>query len=581
MIKGNFKRGDLRLNDYYAEKYNLDEYSKKSEPRERAPKSGSRSRANSPKSARRTDSRSKSTQNKNPKNKPPQKKSKRVAFALVAVVAVAGIGALAFLIGSNMYRNYRKGLPFHYSQRVTVGGIDIGGLTAKEAKAKLRSESITAVEDISLTVNANGKAKEFTKEDFTYKFDYKTPLSEAKEYSLREQGLYEAPEGALEEETEFTTDNPEFNLTYEVKPDSIANQVEKLAHKVDCEPENARVKEFHPFAENRFTYKDGEDGYRLDKEWLTTEISSFFGNRERELTIDAEYETLEPDISVADLKENIVGLSKATSYSNNTLDGTHNMAVALDACNGSIIEPGGTWSFNDHTGDSNKEELGYRNAQVIVDKKIEEGVGGGICQASTTIFKAAVLANMGIVERHNHYWASAYAYAGEDATIDYPNLDLKLRNNTDYQMFIECKADGRTLIVNIYGYQSPEYDNIRIYSENYEIEKKKSFKSRMYRVLYKDHEIVREETLCTSTYSLTDNHSVRTEDKGTFRTTVNGYTQTEVVEKPTEPTTKPTSATTAPSTAPTEPQTEKTTETEEPTEQATTEEPPTEAPQGE
>lgn len=541
------------MNDYYSNKYNLDEYSKKTEPEQRVPQARQRSRANSraksAQSAKRTSARrsrqpdsARRNAPKKPNRKPPMKKSRKIILTFAAIVVAVGVGAIAFAVGSNMYRNYRKSLPFHYSQRVTVAGIDISGLTIEEAKEKLKAENMTAVRDISLTVNANGTTKQFKKEDFTYKFDYKTPLKEAKEYSLREQGLYDPPAGVVEDATEFTTDNPEFPMTYEVESDSITGQVEKLSKKVDSDPENARVKKFHPFAENRFTYKQGKDGYRLDKEWLATEISYFFADNKKKATIDAAYETLEPDISVDDLKKNIVGLSKATSYSTNTIDGTHNMAVALDACNGSVIEPGETWSFNDHTGDSNKEELGYRKAQVISEKKLEEGVGGGICQASTTIFRAAVFANMGVVERHNHYWASGYAYAGEDATIDYPNLDLKLRNNTDYQMFIECKADGRNLIVNIYGYQSPEYDNIKLYSENYDVEKKKSFRTRTYRVLYKEHEIVREETLCTSYYSLTDDHTVRTEDEGTFRTTVNGYTQTEVEKKKTEDETEPTTS---------------------------------------
>lgn len=536
------------MNDYYAEKYNLDEYSKKPVPREREPRSRSRanSRVNSSKAAGKSTRRNSASNREqtrrrnaptrtaarrpapgNQRNKPPMKRSRKIILTFAAIVVAVGIGAVAFVVGSDMYRNYRKSLPFHYSQRVTVAGIDISGLTTEEAKAKLKAENMTAVKDISLEVNANGKTKNFKKTDFTYKFDYKTPLKEAKEYSLREQGLYDSPAGVVEDATEFTTDNPEFRMNYEVNNDSIEQQVEKLAQKVNSNPVNARVSKFHPFAAERFTYKKGKDGYRLDKEWLTKEISYCFDDGKKKATIDAAYETIKPDITVDDLKKNIVGLSKATSYSNNTLDGTHNMAVALDACSGSVIEPGEIWSFNDCTGDSNKEELGYRKAQVISEKKLEEGVGGGICQASTTIFRAAVFANMGVIERHNHYWASGYAYAGEDATIDYPNLDLRLRNNTDYQMFIECKADGRTLIVNIYGYQSPEYDNVKIYSENYDIEKKERFRTKTYRVLYKEHKVVREETICTSTYSLTDNHIVRVEDEGTFRTSVNGYTQTE------------------------------------------------------
>lgn len=455
------------------------------------------------------------------------KKSKKILITFAVLIVVAGISAVAFAVGSDMYRNYRKSLPFHYSQRVSVAGIDISGLTAKEARAKLKAERMTAVKDVAITVNARGKVQRFTKDSFTYKFDYKTPLKEAKKYSLREQGLYDPPAGVVEDETKLTADNPEFKMSYEVEQDSITQQVNKLALKVDKSPVNARVSKFRPFAENRFTYKEGMNGYQLDREWLCREISYFFNDGRKEATIDAAYDTIKPEITVNDLKENIVGLSRATSYSNNTLDGTHNMAVALSACNGSVIEPGEIWSFNKHTGDSNREDLGYRKAQVIVEKKLEEGVGGGICQASTAVFKAAVLANMGVIERHNHYWASGYAYAGEDATIDYPNLDLRLRNNTDYQMFMECKADGNNLIVNIYGYQEPEYDNIKIYSENYDIEEEERFHTRTFRVLYKDHKVVRKETICTSTYSLTDNHVVRIEDEGTFRTSVSGITKSE------------------------------------------------------
>ncbi|MGN1130024.1 MAG: VanW family protein, partial [Ruminococcus sp.] len=422
-----------------------------------------------------------------------------------------------------------------------------------------KENSASLIKEYDIVVKSNGRLFNFDKEDFEYNFEYKKALKQAKLYSLKEQGKIKKTKYA--DMADEISDNSAFTLNYQVNNQSIDKAVKEVAEGTDKEPQNAKVAKFKPFADNRFEYKDGKDGYKLDRSDLQYELVEFFDKGAVRKTIDARVESITPEITLEDVKKNIVGLSTATSISSNTADGTHNMKVALEACNGSVINPGEVWSFNDCTGDSNLESNGYRNAAVINNKKIEQGVGGGICQASTTIFKCALFANMAVVERHNHYWASTYAYAGEDATIDYPNLDLRLKNTTDYQMFMECKVEGNTLIVNIYGYQDPSYDNIMLESENYDIRKGESYRTVTKRYLYLEGEIVKEETICNSTYSLKDNHIVRVDDEGSFRTTVNGQIKYET--KPTEPTV----ATTEPET--TQPETEKPTTkpTEKPTEQ--------------
>ena len=468
--------------------------------------------------------------------KPPMKRGKKIAITFIVFIIVGAILTGAGIVGFNMYMDYKKNQPFRFSNGVKVSGIDIGRLSVDDAKKKLKKESMSIVRKFNLKVAAHDVNKTYTQKDFEYNFDYTSALKKAKVYSMKEQGIYESKSSkATESETEFTTmENPDFKLRYSVDDESIEDQVRKLALNVNRDPENAKVSEFHPFSSERFTYKRGKLGYTLDQNGLVSKINKFFKSGKKKASIQAEVETVEPAIAVADIQNNIVGLSTATSTSNNTAAGTHNMAVALKACNGSIIEPGALWSFNDCTGDSNDKKNGYKKATVISEKKLDQGIGGGICQASTTIFQAGAMANMDIVERHNHYWASGYAFAGEDATIDYPNLDLKMRNITDYQMFIECAVDGNTLVVNIYGYQDPSYDNVRLRSENYDITKGQFFRTRTYRTLYKNHEIVQDDVICTSYYSLTDNHTVRTVDEGTFRTSVGGYIAYE-----TEPATEP------------------------------------------
>lgn len=457
--------------------------------------------------------------------KPPMKRGKKAAIVLVTFIIVGAILAGAGIVGYNMYIDYKKNQPFRFSSGVKISGIEVGSLSYDEAKKKVKKESMSLVKNISIKVTAHDVTKTYSKKDFKYNFDYDKALKKAKVYSLKEQGIYESKKSKSNatDETQFTTmENPDFKLSYSVDDESVEEQVKKLALNVNRDPEDAKVSEFRPFSADRFTYQRGKNGYVLDKDDLTSRIIKFFSTKKKKAAIQAEVETVKPDISVEDLQNNIVGLSTVSSVSNNTDAGTHNMAVALKACNGSVIEPGAIWSFNDCTGDSNDAKNGYKKATVISEKKLEQGVGGGICQASTAIFQAGAMANMDIVNRHNHYWASGYALAGEDATIDYPNLDLKMRNTTNYQMFIESQMVGKTLTVNIWGYQDPSFDNVRLRSENYDITKGQFFRTRTYRTLYKDHEIVSDDVICTSYYSLTEKHTVRTEDSGTFRTKVNG-----------------------------------------------------------
>lgn len=538
------------MDNYYGDKYNLDDYYLGEKRERRTNKSPRKNRKNQ--RVKKTNSYGKKPQSRdgntnNVKNNTSSKVKKpaknRTFYVLISFLAVA----FCVVMGIVIFGNYDT--TFTFSKDVSISGIDISGLTYKQAKEVVESKAETVVEKFNIKVSAKEFSESFTQKDFTYKFDIKKALDEARIYSLKEQGKYEGSTQAKFKELE----NPDFKLTYSVDEKSIVHNVASFAETVDREYVNARVKEFKPFSSQRFVYQQAQDGYQLVQDDLSEKLNQFFESKKRTTNIEALVNVYEPNITVSDLENNIVGLSKATSVSYNTENGNTNMKVALEACNGSVIEPGELWSFNKCTGDSNLEKNGYKPATVISGQKLAEGIGGGLCQASTTIFRAAIFANMSICERHNHFWASSYAYPGEDATIDYPNLDLKLRNPTEYQMFMECKMEGTTLTVNIYGYQDPSYDNIKVYSRNHDIQKRKSYKTTTHRVLYLKGKIIKEEILCNSTYSLKDGAKVKSPDKGTFRTMVNGTVQYET-EPPTETTQEKTEETKKPESAkPTEP----------------------------
>ena len=220
-----------------------------------------------------------------------------------------------------------------------------------------------------------------------------------------------------------------------------------------------------------------------------------------------------------EVKKATVLLAKFSTVSTNTYNANHNMKTAFNSINGKIVEPGGIFSFNECTGDSNLASNGYLPASVIANGQYELGYGGGICQAATTIYNAGIRANMGIEERYPHLWCSPYVYGGLDATIDYGNLDLKLKNNTEFQMFFRTYMDGVTLYCEIYGWQSPEFDEVRTESECTWVESEE-YGYRAERVFYLNGKEVKREDLPDSVYSLSQGHYVVEGDPGNVSTKI-------------------------------------------------------------
>lgn len=144
-----------------------------------------------------------------------------------------------------------------------------------------------------------------------------------------------------------------------------------------------------------------------------------------------------------------LGEYKAISQDGNP-DRAANIALAAEELDGTEIKPGETFSVNAALGDTAQDER-YRVAGVVNGTAIAEERGGGVCQASTALYIAAIKAGMEIVERHPHTVACDYAPIGLDATLAYGQKDLRIKNATDASMFVRATALGQTVEVKLYG----------------------------------------------------------------------------------------------------------------------------------
>ncbi len=218
---------------------------------------------------------------------------------------------------------------------------------------------------------------------------------------------------------------------------------------VDCAPQDASFF-FNPNSQPYFSFQHERVGYHLDVMALAYEIidNLRLGST---FTIDLQPIVLYPNVYYDDIKDYAnLRSSFYTSFNENNANRKHNIALAMSKFNGMKIDRNREYSFNDTTG-KRTEANGYRTANIIVDQKYVEGFGGGVCQASTTLYNALLLAGLDFREVHSHSLVSSYVNMGFDAMVNFGTADLRWMNNTDTEMFIRTYVEKNRVGVQIFG----------------------------------------------------------------------------------------------------------------------------------
>lgn len=234
----------------------------------------------------------------------------------------------------------------------------------------------------------------------------------------------------------------------------IKSYLEDLARKINRDPIDAKFK-----IENGkvVAFAEAQDGIALDVQ-KGFEIISNALNKDLESqplqTITLPFEIKKPAVGYADV--NNMGISSLIGEGTSDFKGSpknriFNIKVAIERFNGVLIKPGEEFSFVSVLGEVDAEH-GYLPELVIKKNKTEPEFGGGICQVSTTTFRAAIYSGLKITARRNHaYPVSYYNPQGMDSTVYVPYPDLKFINNTPNHILIQTKIEGTKLIFDFYG----------------------------------------------------------------------------------------------------------------------------------
>ncbi len=142
--------------------------------------------------------------------------------------------------------------------------------------------------------------------------------------------------------------------------------------------------------------------------------------------------------------------SFTTRYDASNKDRTTNLRIACQKINNKVVLPGDTFSYNKTLGERTVA-AGYKNAKVYENGEVVDGIGGGICQISSTLYNAVLMANMKVTERRNHQFVTSYVPAGRDATVVYGLTDFKFKNTRTYAIKIKASISNGIATVSIYG----------------------------------------------------------------------------------------------------------------------------------
>ncbi len=154
-------------------------------------------------------------------------------------------------------------------------------------------------------------------------------------------------------------------------------------------------------------------------------------------------------------KEIVLRAQFYTSYKSSTIERKHNIALASSSLNNTFVDVGKEFSFNQTVG-ARTEKRGYKNSKIIVGGEFVDGVGGGVCQVSTTLYNAVLMAGLKIIEYHPHSLSVSYVAPSFDAMVNSNTADLRFINNTHNPIIIKVLADGEKIKVEIYGEEMQE-----------------------------------------------------------------------------------------------------------------------------
>lgn len=331
---------------------------------------------------------------------------------------------------------------------IYIGDIDVAGMTEQEAKEAVESY-VDTLKDISLTLHAvDDNPVEVTTGELG--ITWKNPEIVEEAFSL-------GKEGNIVKRYKELADLEHQNLIYDIEL-AFDDKAIRSVLEEKCSPFDKEAKDASLRRENgAFVVEGGQTGEKVDVDASAAELNQFLQNgwNHQSAELDLVVTIDEPKGKTEDLErvKDVLG-TFTTSYKTSGADRSANVANGCSLINGVTLLPGEEFSAYETVSPFSKEN-GYHLAGSYLNGMVVESLGGGICQVSTTLYNAVLLAELEVVERHNHSMEVSYVQPSADAAIaESAGKDFKFRNNLEYPIYIEGYTQDKQITFTIYGVET-------------------------------------------------------------------------------------------------------------------------------
>ena len=438
------------------------------------------------------------------------KKHKRKIYLFIILIVLL-IPLISIINLSNQVKAYDT----VFAQHIQINGIDIGGMTPEEAKTYLTQNLISTLEaqTITLTTENASSPVVVTYKDLGVTYNLDDILSEAMQ--IGHEGNF------FERYRSLKNPSPEpisFTLTASIDSSNLRQCVETYLQPFHKAPVDAQLKK-HP---RSFEIIPEQSGYKADLEFAVKNIQELV-SQNQEGTLNLPLITLNPEYTSDMLQDYKTPLASFyTTFTSDNPDRNINIQLASEKIN-TTLQPGEKFMFSKQL-EPISLEAGYKNAKVISGGEFVDGIGGGICQVSSTLYNAVIMTDLDIYMRRNHSLPVSYTPLGRDATYATDSVDFQFINNSGYPLYVESYVEDNKVFVNLYGHKDfkpdytaqfeselietieppePLYKEDPTLSPGQEIVKsspKKGSKIELYKLYYKNGELIKKEKINTSTY---------------------------------------------------------------------------------
>lgn len=239
-------------------------------------------------------------------------------------------------------------------------------------------------------------------------------------------------------------DGKKDSLSYTFDEKSLSDLIASIIDTENIDAKNATIQK----SGSGFDIKDGENGLKVNEEKLAEDMKPILNLEKFEIKL--EYSETFPKYTRDVYNDFTLIGTYSTKYKTHETARNTNLAQASSKINNSLLFPNDVFSTNDHYGQTTVEN-GYAVANVIVGNELVEGLGGGVCQISSTLYNAVLRSELEVVERRNHSLPVSYVPLGFDATLANPYIDFKFKNSQDTPVLVCAYIDNGIARVDIYG----------------------------------------------------------------------------------------------------------------------------------